>query len=293
MFSTLLLPMTLSEFGSASQDALIISLSLLIIAVTSRVLAEQRTASTSEFALFASIVVATTLARPSQFALALLTPALVRRHDPAWRTIALIGAVTVAAVICWMRILAGLIPPLAPELNPSHQIHSLLAHPLLLPTAMTNYFAGNTWFPMTVIGYLGWTDAIMPKWYYLAAAGVLLLALVAPQNRGRALWPGTLALITFAALLTVLSAALFASWTPVGEVTIDGMQGRYILPVLPLLAWAIPEYRPRTERLLMGTWYPVLLFPLLTLVVTPTAIMTRYYGSWGAMADSLKIFLQP
>jgi uncharacterized membrane protein len=238
--------------------------------------------------------VATTAARPSQFALTLLTPALMRRQDPEWKTKALIGGVAIAAVICWMHILAGLVPPLAPELNPAHQIHSLLAHPLLLPAAMTNYFRTNdVWFPMTVIGYLGWTDAIMPMWYYVAAAGLVLLALVAPQNRGRALWPGTLALITFAALLTLLSAALFVSWTPVGEVTIAGMQGRYILPVLPLLAWAIPEYDMRTERLLMGTWYPVLLFPLLTLVVTPTAIMTRYYGSWGAMADSLKIFLRP
>lgn len=294
MFSTLLLPMTLSEFGSASQDALLISLSLLIVAVTSRVVAEERTASTSEFALFASVVVATTIARPSQIALALLSPALLRRRDPKWRTKALVGVVAALAVIGWIPILANLIPPLAPELSPPRQIHSLLTHPLLLPSAMINYFRTNdAWFPMTVIGYLGWTDAILPIWYYFVAGGILLLALVAPQNRGRALWPGMLALITFAALLTILSAALFVSWTAVGLVTISGMQGRYLLPVLPLLAWPIPEYRPCTERLLMATWYPVLLFPLLTLIVTPTAIMTRYYGSWGAMADSVTLFLRP
>ena len=43
-------------------------------------------------------------------------------------------------------------------------------------------------------------------------------------------------------LLSLLSAALFMNWTVVGKVTIDGMQGSYILPVLPLLAWAIPEF---------------------------------------------------
>ncbi|MBI3800785.1 MAG: DUF2142 domain-containing protein [Deltaproteobacteria bacterium] len=58
-FTTLLLPMTLSQFASASQDALSISLSIVAIAMASQVLAERRAASTAEFAVFACIVVAT------------------------------------------------------------------------------------------------------------------------------------------------------------------------------------------------------------------------------------------
>jgi len=293
MFATLLLPMTLSEFGSASQDGLLVSLSLLAAAMASRALTEKRPATTNEFALFAFIIVATTLARPSQFALVLLTPAFIRRGEPDWRTKVLIAVVALEAVICWMRILTELVPPLAPELRPWQQFHTLLAQPLLLPASMINYFRANElWFPMTVVGYLGWTDTPMPQWYYVTAAGVLLMALLAPRNRGRALWPGALALLTFAALLTLTSAALFISWTPVGEWTIAGMQGRYLLPVLPLLAWAVPENGPRLERALMGTWYPVLLFPLLTLPVMAVAIMERYYGSWSAMAGSLEVLLR-
>ena len=63
--------------------------------------------------------------------------------------------------------------------------------------------------------------------------------------------------------------------------------------VLPLLAWAIPECGPRLERVLAPTWYPVLLFPLMTLAVTPVVIMERYYGSWTVMAESLKALLLP
>ena len=59
-FATLLLPMTLSQFGSASQDALLISLSILAVAMASRALTGQRPASTAEFAVFDFIVVATT-----------------------------------------------------------------------------------------------------------------------------------------------------------------------------------------------------------------------------------------
>jgi hypothetical protein len=293
MFATLLLPMTLSQFSSASQDGLLISLSLLAVAMASRALAEPRPPTTNEVALFAFVVVATTMARPSQIALILLTPAFIRRRDPSWRAKVLIAAVAIEAVICWMRILTELVPPLALELRPAEQFHSLLAHPLLLPTSMLNYFRANeSWFPMTVVGYLGWTDTQMPAWFYVAAAGVLLAAEFAPNNRGRPLWPGAIALLTFAALLTILSAALFISWTPVGESTIAGMQGRYVLPVLPLLAWPVPEYGPRLERALTWTWYPVLLLPLLTLPVTAVAIMERYYGSWSAMVASIGLLLR-
>ena len=40
-------------------------------------------------------------------------------------------------------------------------------------------------------------------------------------------------------------------------------------------------------------WYPVLLFPLVTLAVLPGVIMERYYGSWPVLADSLRVLLLP
>jgi predicted membrane protein DUF2142 len=292
-FATLLLPMTLSEFGSASQDALLISLSILAVAMASRALAERRPARTAEFAVFAFIVVATTMARPPEFALAFLTPAFLGSRDPAWRSKGLIAAVAVATVICWLRILSGLTPPVPPDESLSGQFHRLLADPFLLPAVMMNTFANNVWWLKTVVGYLGWTDALMPSWYYLTAGGALAMALIAPRNRGPALWPGTLALLTFVALVTALCAALYVTWTPLGQATINGLQGRYILGVLPLLAWAIPECGPRLERGLTPTWYPVLLFPLITLAVTPVVIMDRYYGSWTVMAESLRALLLP
>jgi uncharacterized membrane protein len=293
-FATLLLPMTLSEFGSASQDALLISLSILAVAMASRALTEQRSAGTLEFAVFAFIVIATTMARPPQFALAFLAPAFVGRRDPAWRSKGLIVAIVVGTVIIWMRILSGLTPPPPPEASLSGQFQRLLANPFLLPTVILNSLAHQgRWLLATLIGCLGWVDTLMPGWYYRTAAGALIIALIAPGNRARVLWPTTLALLTFVALLVAMCASLYVTWTPVGKPTIDGLQGRYILPVLPLLAWAIPESGPRLEQVLSPTWYPVLLFPLMTLAVTPVVIMERYYGSWTVMAQSLRALLLP
>lgn len=292
MFTTLLLPMTLSEFASTSQDALIISLSILVIAMASCIIAERRAASLTEFAIFALIVVATTIARPSQFALALLTPAFLGRRDSGWTLKVVIGAAAVIAVIIWMRILSGLTPEPGPGSSLSGQFRLMLANPLLLPKVMINTCArSGDWLARTVVGYLGWTDAIMPSWFYRTAGFTLFLALIAPGNHGPALWPGALGLVTVAGLITLFSAALYITWTPVGQGWINGLQGRYILPVLPLLAWGTPEWGVDVERVLAPGWYSVVFFPLVTMAVTPLVIMGRYYGSWQAMTQSVHTLL--
>lgn len=291
-FATLLLPMTLSQFASASQDALLISLTILAVAMASRNLTEKRSTSVAEFGLFAFIVTATTIARPPQFALAFLTPAFISRRDPDWKSKALIGAVAIILIVWWMRILSGLTPSMPSNESLSDQSHRLLMQPLLLPTVMFNTFAqSGHWLMKTVVGYLGWTDTLMPNWYYLTVAGALAVALIAPGNRGSILWPATLGLLTVAALITVVSASLYVTWTPLGQATINGLQGRYILGVLPLLGWAIPAYSPRLERAIKPAWYAVLLFPMITMAITPAVIMERYYGTWAVMAGSLRALL--
>jgi uncharacterized membrane protein len=292
-FSTLLLPMTLSELGSASQDALLISLSVLVVSIASRIVSEQRPAGTGEFALFAFVVMATTLARPSHIALALLTPAFIGWRDALGRK-ALIAVLTAAPIAIWMRLLATLMPPVPDNLSVSLQFEHLIAHPLRLPSVMANSFmSSGRWLWESVIGRLGWAETTMPEWYHAAATVTLVFSLVAPGNRGPVLGPMLLAIVTFVGLVTATCFALYLSWTPVDQLTINGLQGRYVLPLLPLLAWAIPEYNPRLERALTFAWYPVLLFPLVTLAVLPGVIMERYYGSWPVVAASLKLLLLP
>jgi uncharacterized membrane protein len=289
-FATLLLPMTLSEFSSASQDALIISLSLLVVAIASRVIDEERPARTGEFALFAFVIMATTLARPPQIALALLLPAFMRGSDPAWGRKVLIGAAAAIPIAVWMWLLRTLMPIGATE-SPSLQFEHLVAHPLTLIVVLVNSF---DWALVhSVAGWLGWFDTPLPACFYTMAAIMLGLATVAPGNRGPRLFPAALAVLVIVDLFLATAFALYLSWTPVDLPRIHGLQGRYILPVLPLFAWPIPGYLPWLERVLGIGWYPVLLFPIVSLAMVPGVIMERYYGSWQVMAQSVRVLLLP
>src|SRR5208283_801512 len=182
----------------------------------------------------------------------------VSRRDSAWRSKSLMAAAAIAIIIIWMRILSGLTPPMPADESISGQFHLVVASPLLLPTVMLRTFGQNgVWLLKTMIGYLGWTDALMPNWYYRTAEIAFVMALITPGNRGPGSWPAALGLVTVAALVTATSLALYLTWTVLDADIINGLQGRYILPVLPLLAWGIPEYGPKVKRLLMPTWYPV------------------------------------
>jgi len=292
-FTTLLLPMTASQFGSMSQDALIISLSLLVTAIASRLIAESRPARVGEFALFAAVVVATTLARPSQFALAPLGLLYFGMQDKHWRPKLMIAVVGVVLIIAWLVLLPKLMPEEPSGASVSGQLVRIIKQPLLLPTVLFNTLRESKfWLFETLVGRLGWLDTPLPHWFVWTTAGVLVCAWGAPGNRPPWLFPAAVGLITFGAILMNTAAALYASWTPMGKMTIDGAQGRYLLPVLPLLAFMAPSYGPQLARLASPAWVAVLTLPLVSMATLPAAIMERYYGSWTNMRAVLNILFQ-
>jgi uncharacterized membrane protein len=289
VFTTLLLPETMSEFASLAQDALIISMSIFVGALGSRIAAEQRLARASEFGWFAFTVVATTMARPTQLALAAIGPVFVGWRDGARRRKLAIAIVALIALIWWTITLSNLIAPIDRG-GFQIQLASMITRPLLVFQLLLQTFRETGFFILTtMIGRFGWVDTPLPDWYYYSAVAALVLAWLAPGNSRPYIVPAITGVLTVSLMLIGLAVALYASWTVVGKMTIDGLQGRYILPVLPLLGWAAPFYKPALARMLFPCWLAVMAFPLVWMVVAPGVIMERFYGSWSDMGQVLKI----
>jgi uncharacterized membrane protein len=293
-FTTLLLPMTLSQFGSASQDAMIVSLSILAVTIVSRVIDERRAASTWEFAIIALIAMATTMGRPSQIALGLLAlPMLGWRDGSLWRKV-LIGIAALVPAMIWLGLLTRLMPPTPPTWSVAKQFAHMISGPLVFPTVIADTFGGNWRAIVTsIIGVFGWLDTPMPTWFYEIAIACCLCALFAPGNRPPYLRPALWGVAALVGTLLTICAALYMSWSDVGAPTVGGLQGRYFLVILPLIAWLVPAYGPRLTRMLNPLWFVVTVFPLLSFGVVPWVIMDRYYGSWTVMGDALRALLLP
>jgi uncharacterized membrane protein len=129
-----------------------------------------------------------------------------------------------------------------------------------------------------LIGRLGWLDTPLPLpvtgAYALALAGLLV---VSDASVRVAWWQRAIAAGAGAAILMMIGLALYAQWTPVGLQHIEGIQGRYLLPALPLAFLVTANGRFR--RLLERPGFPAAFvgFNAAGLLIMIWALFDRYY----------------
>ena len=99
-----------------------------------------------------------------------------------------------------------------------------------------------------IIGVLGWLNLALPHTLYLLWTIALAAAIVGDCVGAKDTTAPRFRWAEFALLLGAAVAAIFGIyisqyliWTPVGMPWIGGPQGRYLLPLFPLLALALPR----------------------------------------------------
>ena len=288
LYGVLLLPMSAALYGSVTNDGPLIAVTALGCALICRAMSQARPLRPSELigAAVCFALVGSTKLPYALFALVLLA---VPAEKPRWRWIA--AAAVLAASIAWTLWAAVAIQvaanPASPVANPHAQIAFLLAHPGSVATlAVHTLVFYRQRYLETFVGVLGWLDTYLPGAYYALAWAMLALALaVAAPSRWPAGWrrvPWTVVLV-FLASFGGVYAALYITWSGVGAPTVEGVQGRYFLPLACFAGLAlegsaalIPDTRVgRPLRLaLTGT---VLAFPLISLLIVERAVILRYY----------------
>ncbi len=133
------------------------------------------------------------------------------------------------------------------------------------------------------IGVLGQLDLALPGWLYrlwaAALAAAVLGDMLASRGRDGPRIPETLLVVAIGvACLFATYLALYLTWTPVGAERIEGVQGRYFLPLLALLGLALPRVAvPRTAALRVGCALVVTAAGLTTITIVPTLAVRAYY----------------
>lgn len=283
LFALLALPMTLSLAASFNQDALIIALAAL-----SAALLTPREATGPGFRLRLSgaiiCIALVVLAKPPYAGLAvmLLVPldragaGNLARH--AGRRLAAAVLAVLPAVV-WTAgatafvstpvpryayeagpLWSGPHPATFSATDPKAQGQVLLEKPARLATLPGTYF--GTLKHLTVlakgaVGIFGWLDHPLPGFVYAAWAVALLLPLLLLRQGTAPPWPERLILPAAAlASLWLVVLSQYLTWTAVGADRIDGPQGRYLLPLVPMFVLAFARIRP--DPAVPGRW-PALL----------------------------------
>ena len=182
-------------------------------------------------------------------ALALTIPAARfgdrRRHV---RVLLAIFAGSLIPTLAWTLVAAGLGGPNPVFADPEAQLARLRSDPLFLPWVLVESVRvdGLSWLQQFV-GVLGWLDTELPRVVYAAYPALLgAVALSeAPTPGGIRRWERALLVsIPVGWWLAVMSTA-FVNWTAPGEEVVRSFQGRYLIPVAPLLVLAMQRSAAR------------------------------------------------
>lgn len=171
-------------------------------------------------------------------------------------------------------------PRLAAQVNAHRQVSFMLHHSLSAFRAYSHsILTNNAFFTLGVIGAMGW-NAFIPIWLAGFALIVLTIAFLSaefkPTPPRMFYWIcGAIALLTVIVIFTVF----YITYTPVGMNTILGMQGRYFIPVLSLLAIGLRPLVPL--RLVWGAVKPPVVFGVSAVFILGSALAFYYTILYG------------
>lgn len=270
-----MLPMTSALYVSASQDALIISLSLLLVGITDRIGTERRPASSVELTAILFLASLIGMARPPYGVVALLPLAI--STGSARREVG-VALGTVCCIAGWTIYSTKVASVDMNGADPGAQVTYIFWHPLdVIPIAWQTLkeFSGDYFHEF--IGVLGWLDTALPKWF-VRGAGVAvaasLLGVCASTPGPRPWLPFGIAMLGSGAVF----GAQYLTWSRPLAPFVDGVQGRYFIPLAPVIALALPA-APKFIRSALP-WLStagIIFLAILVPVVVIRCIVFRYY----------------
>jgi uncharacterized membrane protein len=276
-----LLPMTLAQLSSLSADVQLISCSFLLIALLLRLIFDDGArVDRRTFVWLAVVAALVTLAKPFYLApLALLLAVDPRKAGGRARLVGAFAAIATIAVGIWFG-WSEITTRVSFHGAPTQETIVAEQPGRFLSVMISNFNTKGYWYLETFIGKAGWLDVALPPLlvFFCLVFLVIVILTDTPPVEVRA-WTRFLAAASYLAAMIGISYVMYLVYTPVGSGAIEGIQGRYLIPVAPLAALAMANRRIRVDappetvtRVVGAVWTAVL---ALTLLVT----YARYYVS--------------
>lgn len=125
-------------------------------------------------------------------------------------------------------------------------------------------------YALQIVGRFGWNSILLPLLAYPLAA-IMLGAALWSGDGVRAGWGARLWWIAIAAGSALLvETALYLTGTPLGADYVQGVQGRYFLPLLPLVLMAVSRTQPGDNAARAARWLCIAVAALLSAIALAT-----------------------
>lgn len=235
------MPMTIFQAASVSADTLTIGVSFLIIAIILKFsydpeIVQITMKSYSVLILLFTVLV---LSKPSYFFMAglfFLIPA--RKFASRRKMFFMFAFMTLFLLIIsfwWYSAVSGLYIPENPNASIHRQVAVILANPTNFLFILGNTVITTTQHYLTgFVGQLGWS-ILLPEWLVYIYFGMIFLTSLLDKKEIKINLKTKLNFFIVILLITSLMFIIeYVAWTTVGSNVIEGVQGRYFIPIAPL-----------------------------------------------------------
>jgi uncharacterized membrane protein len=278
----LLTPMSLFQASSLSADAFTNGISFLWLAIILKLTIDHEAVIQSkEIRILSILSMLLCLAKIAYFpllGLLFLLPGDKLDTQPKYYTsIASIFGVSLSSIWIWSSIVDRIYVPLSTGIFPDNQIEFILDRPWEFTATIWRTFAQEGLnYLHQFIGVLGWIDTPVP-WFQVGSY-FLLLVLVSVGDHHFKIQLSSKQKIAIASILainTIVLSTLAYLWNPIGATIIGGLQGRYWIPLSPLLFLLFYQNRIKCDR--QNLQKIVYFYTLFSCILTLCVLIYRYY----------------
>lgn len=189
----------------------------------------------------------------------------------------------IMALALWYSVSASLYIPFPGRvlegavISPKEQMSFILDHPVYYLKAILRTCKLGRELVQQFIGCLGWLDTPLPEWLIWSYWSVLMLvALIDNKAQPFIKYKEKMLLgATWGSIAALISTAMYLTWTSLGGGIIDGLQGRYFIPIMPLSFVLLNNKRLSFSSKRFGL--AIISFATLVLSLTVIILIKRYY----------------
>jgi Predicted membrane protein (DUF2142) len=296
-FTVAVLPIALFQAGTVTADTMTNALAILVSCLLVKGLFLDAKLSRGEVAAALLATLALPVSKPTYVLLAMLVALIpARRYGFRERLrwipwgYAILGAVLFAA---WMKVAAptgdgmGLMRPPAQwySVRTGDQLHQILAHPLHFAHTFEHsiWLRDDNWFT-EFFGQLGFAYIDVPAISILACLLAFAVSVGIAERLSAAQLRTVLVGLAIAASVAMIYVTLYMSFSPVGYYLIDGVQGRYFVPLAivgfaVLLRWIPLRLTNTAGRTPVRG--PAIAVVAATVFALVAAVLKYHYMVWG------------
>lgn len=284
LFLIVLTPISLFQASSLSADALTNALAILFISfVLQLALNKDKKFIDKKHTIFIFVISSLlSLSKLAYFPLTFLfliipIKKLGNKHSYIM-AFCLLLLLNIICILGWYFKVKFIELPYPPNVSPSAQLSLILKHPFdLISTIINTLSVFGKDYIYQFVGRLGWLDTPLPISLinsYLIT--IVVVALLNHQKEFLLSWKQKCIILTiFVSNLSLVMILLYLHWTPVGKTIIEGVQGRYFIPLSPLFFLLL--YNRAIKFKFAATGLFISCYSVLVLAITTFVLLERYY----------------